>query len=127
MDGLLDEVLPEALHLPTVEREPQQHTAWRYLSGPESRERVQLIRKAVVQFQDALLWKARTAPSLTGLRAGLMVGRLLDRLSRRARWLASRQTRDHHRRLQVMTKAFEERHDRESSATAIECSRERPS
>ena len=115
VDGLLDETLPQALLLPVVEREPQQHTAWRYLSAQPD-ERVSLIRRAVVQFQDAVLWKARTAPSFAGLRAGLFLGGLLDRLSRRITWMASRQTRDRHRRLEAMTRAFEENASAETPA-----------
>lgn len=118
--GLLDEVLPDVLRLPVQQGEPQQVTTWRYLAERPD-ERVGLLRRGVVQFQDALLWKSRTAPGLAGLRAGLILGGVLDRLVRSVRWMTSPAGRDRHRRLQRLTRTVAERHRQTPGGGGIEC------
>jgi hypothetical protein len=107
-DGLLDGVLGDALRLPTSTSATQQEAAWNWLAlEPEAR--VRDIRRAVVQFQDAILWRSRTPPGLLGLRVGMMLGTTLDRVSRAALWLASGKRRrlvgDLRRRMEAIESA----------------------
>ena len=60
-----------------------------------------------MQFQDALLWKARTPAGLIALRAGLTVGTMLDRGFLGALWMASGERRRLFRRLRSRTEPLE--------------------
>jgi len=106
INGFLDEIQGEALRLPVRADRPQQEIAWTRLAG-NPQHRVREIRQAVVQFQDAVLWKSRTAPGLAGLRAGLLLGTALERMWRGLRWIASKQHRDLFRRLRRKTGPLE--------------------
>jgi hypothetical protein len=106
--GLLRTALPQALQLPTREGETQQETAWRRLSEDPA-ARVREMRRAVIQFQDALLWKSQTPAGFVGLRLGLALAATLDRLYMAARWIASPELRRRRRKLVGRLRALDAR------------------
>jgi hypothetical protein len=106
-DALDDLVGASALRLPIRAGESQQESAWNHLhADPVAATRA--IREAVVQLQDAVLWKARSPAGLLGLRTGLRLGGMLDRLLRSVMWLASGERRGLFRRLRELTRGVEE-------------------
>jgi glycosyltransferase involved in cell wall biosynthesis len=105
--GLLDNTLPDALKLPAGGHHTQQEVLFRRLADDPPRGATE-IRGAVVQFQDALLWKARTIAGFTGLRFGLAVGAGLLRAWRVVRWLSLGDVRRVYRRLRARTRPREE-------------------
>jgi glycosyltransferase involved in cell wall biosynthesis len=102
----IDQMLPDALRLPTTPERTQQETAWLRLAI-DPPEKVREIREAVVQFSDALLWRSRTQPRLLGLRSGLMLGTVLERLWRGVLWVAAPERRRVFASLRNRTRALE--------------------
>jgi glycosyltransferase involved in cell wall biosynthesis len=102
----VDQVLPPALRLPETTDRTQQEAAWLRLAT-DPLERVREIREAVVQLSDALLWGSRTQPRFVGLRSGLMLGAMLERLWRGGVWVASPARRRVYRNLRNRTRALE--------------------
>jgi Glycosyl transferase family 2 len=102
--GLYEHHLPPVLQLAVESGESPQRAAWRRLSI-ETALQVAAIRDGVVQFQDALLWRGRTAPRLVGLRAGHAAGAVLDAIWRAALWTASSDRRRTLRAVRERTRA----------------------
>jgi hypothetical protein len=92
--------------LPETTDRTQQEAAWLRLAT-DPLERVREIREAVVQLSDALLWGSRTQPRFVGLRSGLMLGAMLERLWRSGVWVASPARRRVYRNLRNRTRALE--------------------
>lgn len=108
LDRWIDDRLPAALRVEVREGESQQEAVWRRLSAAPARQ-VAAIRTAVIQFQDALLWQARTSAGLFGLRGGLAAGRLLERVWRRIAWLIAPEIGRRYARLRAHTRDLETR------------------
>jgi hypothetical protein len=87
-NGVLRTTSPAGLRLPSPPDMTQQQAAWEYLAAAPA-ERIARLREAVVQFQDAVMWKSKTSPGLLGLAVGLALGAGLERLARAGLWLAS--------------------------------------
>ncbi len=101
--GDFHEGLPAgALRLPVHATGTQQASAWNYLVV-DPNARIREIRKAVVLYQDALLWRSRTLAGLVGIRVGLSLGTVLVRLSKGLMWIASKERRQMLRRLRKVT------------------------
>ncbi len=86
--GFLRSATPAGLRLPSPHDVTQQQAAWEYLAAAPD-ERVARLREAVVQFQDAVLWRSKTSAGLLGLGIGLALGAGLERAVRAGLWLAS--------------------------------------
>lgn len=108
LDRWIDDLLPAALRVEVREGESQQEAVWRRLSAAPARQ-VAAIRTAVIQFQDALLWQARTSAGLFGLRGGLAAGRLFERVWRRIAWLIAPEIGRRYARLRAHTRDLEAR------------------
>ena len=65
-----------------------QEAAWLWLARNPT-ALVGEIRDGVVQLSDTMLWRSRTQPRLVGLRAGLMLGSVLERCRNAAMRMAS--------------------------------------
>lgn len=105
---LLAEVLPEVLHLRAPADKSQQEAMWRLIDADPA-GRVHAVRRAVVEYQDAILWRARTPAGFIGLRFGLLLGRALETAYMRLRWISSPAVRQFHGELRHRTHALEER------------------
>ena len=88
LKGLLRTASPPRLRLPSPPGVTQQQAAWEYLAAAPA-ERIAKLREAVVQFQDAVMWKSKTPAGLLGLGIGLVLGAGLERVVRAGLWLAS--------------------------------------
>jgi hypothetical protein len=104
LHGLATEVRPPSLHLPIDDGELPQAAAWRLLSS-DAPVRVARIRAGVTEMQDALFWKVRTIPGLVGLRAGLLIGAVLEGAWRSIVWLRSKDFREKYRSIRAATRA----------------------
>ena len=117
LGGFLDEVLPKALHLQVKSSEIPQQTAWQYLAE-EPEKKVRELRRATLHLQDVILGKARTSAGLMGLRVGLSLGAVLDRLWRMLQWLSRGDVRRIHRVIRHRTHAVENQRQPGSQAAA---------
>jgi hypothetical protein len=88
LKGVLRTTSPAALRLPSPPGMTQQQAAWEYLAAAPA-ERVARLREAVVQVQDAVMWRSKTSVGLLGLGLGLVLGAALERVARAGLWLAS--------------------------------------
>ena len=104
----LDDRLPPVLRVPLDGHATPQAAAWACLSDRPV-ERVHDIRRALVQFQDGLLWQGRTVAGLVGLRVGSAVGSTIDRLWNAWNWAWSPDTRRTLRDLTERTGPVEQR------------------
>jgi len=95
-----------ALRLPVQANETQQASAWNRLAANPV-VRIREIRKDVVLYQDALLWKSRTPAGLIGMKVGLSLGAALIHLSRGLMWIASKERRQLLQRLRKRTSLVE--------------------
>ena len=102
----LDELPAGALRLPVQANETQQAGAWTHLAA-NPKARVQEIRRDVVLYQDAMLWKARTPAGLIGLHVGLTLATALVQLSSALMWIASKRRRQLFQRLRERTALVE--------------------
>jgi hypothetical protein len=71
--GLWNDVRPDPLSLPVASGTTLQEAAWQRLAA-DPHAAAEAIRRAVVQLQDAILWRTQTTAGLIGLRLGLAFG-----------------------------------------------------
>jgi glycosyltransferase involved in cell wall biosynthesis len=88
LDDFVNEMVPDPLRLRARPDRTQQEAAWLWLARNPT-ALVGEIRDGVVQLSDTMLWRSRTQPRLVGLRAGLMLGSVLERCRNAAMWMAS--------------------------------------
>lgn len=100
--AVLDRLPAGALRLPIRADEPQQAGAWNHLAA-NPQAAVRELRRDVVLYQDALLWKARTPAGLFGLQVGLAIGAALISFSSGLMWIASGERRRLFQRLRGRT------------------------
>jgi glycosyltransferase involved in cell wall biosynthesis len=87
VDGLSSDV-PVALRLEIAAGEAPQAAGWRRISS-DPQGFMRTVRHAVVQYHDALLWRAESTAGLIPFRAGASLGTFVDHLWTRARRLTS--------------------------------------